>query len=263
MLAGAAMAVPSGTAAAATPPIVAASVATKDGTLIGPIAVRAKQVRVKVGGKRCTVAAGTPLAALVALKAKAKSPKVGTIALKDYGACGKRPRDAARLYLTGIGKDVANGPDGWIYDVDGKGGSTSAADPKGPFAHGALKKGAEVSWRWCRISEDPEGDCGDALVIAAIGQVDMTSLGAVTLQFKLQLRRGADGDAPGALVPAPVGTTVEAIDPTGKTLGTTAVADENIFPQLSLPAETPKGTRIVVHGAAGVAPVGRLWPLLR
>jgi hypothetical protein len=263
MLAGAAVVVPSGTATAAPTPIVSASVATQDGTLIGPIAVRAKQVRVKVGSKRCSVAAGTPLAALVALKAKAKAPQVGRIALKDYGSCGSRPSRSSRLYLTGIGSDVASGPDGWIYDVGGKGGSTSAADPAGPFGRGRIKAGAEVHWRWCRASQDPEGDCGDALAITAIGLADvLTPAGGGRLSATVKLVSGSDGNASGTAAPAPLGTAVELRSPSGAVLAQAATTDGGSV-SLDLPANVPAGSRLVASGAAGVAPAGTLWPALR
>ena len=54
--------------------------------------VKLKPRSVKVGGKRCRVAAATPLAVLVATKLK--------LALRDYGSCGRRPRDAGGLYVS-------------------------------------------------------------------------------------------------------------------------------------------------------------------
>jgi hypothetical protein len=259
MLAGAAAA-PSGAAAAAAP-IVSASVATKAGTLIGPVAVRAKQTTIKVGGRRCTVGAGTPLAALIALKAKAKAPSVGRLGLKDYGSCGKRPSTSSLLYLTAIGADRADGPDGWVYDIAGRSGSTGAADPSGPFGKGRLKAGAAVAWRWCRASTDPEGDCGDAYVIA---NVERAPLGAEpttqqqSLVVTVRIRTGATAEQSGATIAAPAGVRVRLISGTQVLTDTVTAADgtatvhgnEVIAP----------GSRIVVDGSPTIAPTGRIWP---
>ncbi|MBO9532319.1 MAG: hypothetical protein J7513_05005 [Solirubrobacteraceae bacterium] len=267
LLAVAALAMPSGVASAAQPPYVAVSVATKNGTLIGPIAVRAKEVRVRVSGKRCTVAAGTPLAALVALKSAAKRPpKVGTIRLRDYAACGKRPSSSSRLYLTGIGADRERAPDGWIYEVNGKGGTTSAADPLGPFGRGRLEKHATVNWRWCRISEDPEGDCGDTLAIGKIvarvtrgGDTPVPSPTVMGTEYTVpvQLRTGANGDANGISAPAPVGTVVDLVAPTGAVIvsGTVGAGGVAVMETTTV---VPPTARFIARGATGVAPAGKL-----
>ncbi len=193
--------------------------ATKAGELIGPIAVRARQVQLSVGGRRCTIAAGTPLAALVALRAKAGAGKVGALRIKDYGTCGRRPSTAAQLYLAGIGSDRASGPDGWIYSVGARRGTGGAADPAGPFAKGRLKSGAAVSWRWCAASTDPEGDCGDELAITSVLQQDIARAdGLLQIVVTVRLRSGAGGETNGALSAPPAGTTVALRQPGGQLL---------------------------------------------
>ena len=48
--------------------------------------------RVKVGSRRCTVSGRTPLGVLAATSL--------AIRLRDYGSCGRRPADAASLFVT-------------------------------------------------------------------------------------------------------------------------------------------------------------------
>lgn len=246
--------------AQAAAPIVEASIATRDGSLIGPVAVRARAATVKVGGRRCAVAAGTPLAALVALKAKA--PQVGALGLRDYATCGRRPSSSSRLFVTKIGRDASLGADGWIYDIDTRRGATGAADPIGPFAKGRLRAGQQVSWRWCRISEDPEGDCGDALVITETTVSDvLTSAGGPQLDVTVKRQMGGGADGAGALSPGPAGLAVELRSPAAAVLAS-ATTDANGRAALDLPAIVPPGSRVAATGPTGVAPTGRLWPAL-
>lgn len=262
MLAGAAAIAPV-SAVAAPGPIVSASVATKAGTLIGPVAVRAKQTTIKVGGRRCTVGAGTPLAALIALQAKAKASAVGRLALKDYGSCGKRPSTSSLLYLTAIGADRADGPDGWVYDIAGRSGSTGAADPAGPFGKGRLKAGASVAWRWCRASTDPEGDCGDAYVIAKVEAAPRGTDPTIQMQelvVTVRIRTGATAEASGTTIPAPAGVRVRLLRGTQVLTDTVTAADGTATVHGN--EVIPQGSRIVVDGSPTIAPTGRLWPEL-
>src|SRR4051794_31311458 len=50
----------------------------------------------RVGRKRCAVAGGTPLAALI-------RSGVGPLSLRDYGSCSKRAGDAASLFVRALG----------------------------------------------------------------------------------------------------------------------------------------------------------------
>jgi hypothetical protein len=135
--------------AGAAAPLVQQMVVFKNGTSkIG--AIRASATTVKVGGKRCAVGAGTPLAALVA-------SKPGSLRFADYGSCGKRARDSGGLYVRAINADVARAEDGWVYKVGNKAAPAGAGDPSGPFGRGLLRKGARVTWFWCDQQPGVEG----------------------------------------------------------------------------------------------------------
>lgn len=106
--------------------------------------VRAAGVKARVGSKRCAVAPGTPLAALL----RAGLPG---IKLKDYGQCSSKPADAAGLYVSRIRKDAAKGASGWVYKVGNKVGTAGAADTSGPFGSGRLEPGVRVTWFYCHM----------------------------------------------------------------------------------------------------------------
>jgi hypothetical protein len=106
--------------------------------------VRARRATVRVGGRRCVVGQGTPLAALA-------SSRVAPLGLHDFGSCSRRARDAAGLFVRRLGPDVNVGQDGWVYKVGRKAASAGAADPSGPFGHGLLKAGAHVLWFYCHM----------------------------------------------------------------------------------------------------------------
>lgn len=99
--------------------------------------VTLKRATVKVGSRRCRVAAATPLAAL----ARTSLP----LKLRDYGSCSQRTRDAGALYLRGIGRQVEQGSDGWVFKIGRKAPSTGAGDPAS-----RLRDGAHLTWFWCR-----------------------------------------------------------------------------------------------------------------
>ena len=101
-----------------------------------------KSERVKAGGRRCTVAGATPLAVLARLGLRVR--------VRDYGSCGRRPRDASLLFVTQIGADRNRGRDGWVYKVGRRVGSGAAADTAGPFGTGRrLRGGDRLLWFWC------------------------------------------------------------------------------------------------------------------
>jgi hypothetical protein len=102
---------------------------------------------VRVSGRRCTVGDATALAAL------ARSGP-GRLRLRDFGACSSRPRDAAGLFVAGIGADRNRGQRGWVYKVERRAASASAADPAGPFGHGRLRAGQRVTWFYCVRAAD-------------------------------------------------------------------------------------------------------------
>jgi hypothetical protein len=139
LLAGAALAAP---AAAQARVRVDVMVVGKSRVLAAPHRVALKARTVKIGGKRCTVGAATPLAALAATRLSFR--------LRDYGACSRDPRDAGSLYVSSVAGERAGGRNGWVYKVGRRAGSGAAADPSGPFGTGrGLRSGQQVLWFWC------------------------------------------------------------------------------------------------------------------
>jgi hypothetical protein len=156
----------------------------------------AKKRRVKVGSHRCTVRGATPLGVLSRLGLK--------VALRDYGHCGRRPADAAGLYVRRIGPDRGRGQDGWVYKVGRKTPSTGAADTSAR----RLRGGDRVLWFWC--DAQPTGGCqrtlettpertGDTLRVTVRGYDDnghgALIEGATVTLGDAQAITGADGVA--------------------------------------------------------------------
>jgi hypothetical protein len=110
----------------------------------GPVRLKARSVR--VGGRRCAVGSATPVSVLAGAGLRLR--------LRDYGACGRSPRDAGSLYVRQVGPDRARGAAGWVYKIGRRAGTAGAADPAGPFGHGPLRRGARVLWFWCRQDRD-------------------------------------------------------------------------------------------------------------
>lgn len=122
--------------AAHAPPVKLMVVGRAENILSGPAIVRARQSIVRVRGRRCAVAAATPLAALEASRLR--------VSLRDYGSCSNRPRDGASLFVDAVAGQVNRGRDGWVYKLDGRVAPTGAADPTGAFG-----RGATVVWFYC------------------------------------------------------------------------------------------------------------------
>ena len=137
------LAAPSADAAA---PIVRQMVVFRSGETVTET-VRARQVLVRVGGRRCAAGDGTALAALV-------RSRPGRLGLRDYGSCSRRPRDGAGLFVSAIGPDRNRGQNGWVYKVGRRGATAGAADPSGPFGRGRLRSGRQVTWFYCRLAGD-------------------------------------------------------------------------------------------------------------
>jgi hypothetical protein len=149
----AALLIPAAPAAGAT---VHVMVVGKQRVLRAPKDVKLKIRTVKVGKRRCRVAAATPLAVLAATKL--------TLGLRDYGSCGKRPRDAGGLYVTKVGREREKGRGGWVYKVGRRAGTASAADPAGPFGTGRrLRDGQRITWFWCELEQS--GGCQRTLEV--------------------------------------------------------------------------------------------------
>jgi hypothetical protein len=139
-------------AAAGTPagPSVRVAVVGKHRVLDHARTVHARARAIRVGGRRCTVGAGTPLAALLAVRRDVR--------IRDYAACGRNAADAGGLFVFQVGGERNRGSDGWVYTVNGHKGTTGAADPSGPFGTGhRLRTHARVVWMWCTMTS--HGTC--------------------------------------------------------------------------------------------------------
>jgi len=147
-------------AVAAPAPAAAATVHVmvvgKDRVLRGAKDVRLKKRTVKVGQRRCRVAAATPLSVLAATHLK--------LAFRDYGQCGKRPADASGLYVTSVAGEREKGHGGWVYKVGRKAGTTAAGDTSGPFGTGhRIHNGQRITWFWCELQQS--GSCQRTLEV--------------------------------------------------------------------------------------------------
>jgi hypothetical protein len=160
-----------GVAAAATPspaarrhasvPRVETMVVGRHGVLLSAArSVLAAAGTVRVNGRTCTVAEGTPMAVLLALR------RVGGpgFALRDYGHCGNAPANSSELFVRALGGQANSGRSGWEYKVNGYAGSTGAADPSGPKGDGRrVQGGSRVLWFYCEAT--PRG-CQRTLAIS-------------------------------------------------------------------------------------------------
>jgi hypothetical protein len=206
-------------AVAAPAPAVAATVDVmvvgKTRVLRGLKQVKLKPRTVKVSGKRCRVLAATPLSVLAATHLK--------LGFRDYGSCGKRPRDAGGLYVTAVAGEREKGNGGWVYKVGRRAGTTAAADPAGSFGTGhRLRGGQRITWFWCELQSS--GSCqrtlearpdrtsaapGEALRVTVRGYDDqgkgVTVQGATVRLGSASAVSGADGVAV-LTVPAASGT---------------------------------------------------------
>ena len=96
------------------------------------------------GDARSAVACGSAGGAARSARATPLSALAGTrlkLRLRDYGACGRSPRDAGSLYVRAVGARARRAArDGWVYKVGRRAGTTGAADPSGPFGSGRLQR---------------------------------------------------------------------------------------------------------------------------
>lgn len=117
--------------AAAAAPSVQLMVVGKTRMLKAPGAVTAKGTSVKIGRRRCRVAAGTALAALIDARLR---PRVSNVA-----GC-----DPASMFVTKIGPDANRGIAGWQYKIGHASPSYSAGETAG-----RLRRGQRLLWFWC------------------------------------------------------------------------------------------------------------------
>jgi hypothetical protein len=195
--------------ASATAARVEVMVVGQERVLHAPSEVRLKVRTVKVAGRRCRVGAATPLSVLAATKLR--------LGLRDYGRCGKRPRDAAGLYVTKVRNEREKGLGGWVYKVGRRTPSIGAADTTR-----RLRDGQRVTWFWCEQDDDADGGCQRTLEVrpertaAAPGEALRVTV------------RGYDDQGKGTVIE---GATVR--------LGSaTAVSDPDGVAVLTVPAET-------------------------
>jgi hypothetical protein len=132
--------------ASAAPTVQAMVVGSSGQILAGPRNVTASATSVTVGHKRCSVAAGTPLAVLAQLHG-AGGPG---FLVRDYGRCGSSQRNSGSLFVYDLAGETNGGRSGWEYKVSGLSGSAGAGDASGPQGDGRLiGSGAQVLWFYC------------------------------------------------------------------------------------------------------------------
>lgn len=154
---------PSGRVAASGPTVQSMIVGIGERVLEPARSITAAGTSLRVGGRGCAVAAGTPLAVLAAAR-RAGGPG---FALHDYGHCGPSPVNSAQLFVYSLGGEANSGQSGWEYKVGGLSGSTGAADPSGPMGDGRrLRSGDQVLWFWC---EATSGGCQRTLSLRTAG----------------------------------------------------------------------------------------------
>jgi hypothetical protein len=74
------------------------------------------------------------------------------VRIRDYGSCGRRPRDASGLFVTRIAGERNRGQDGWVYKVGRRAGTGGAADTAGPFGTSRrLRARDRLLWFWCEM----------------------------------------------------------------------------------------------------------------
>lgn len=161
---GAVQAQPASRASAA--PLVQTMVVGSSGAVLAAArAVTAASASVRVGHRSCTVASGTPLAVLAALR-RLGGP---SFTLHDYGHCGGSATNSGQLFVNSLAGQPNRGQSGWEYKVGGVSGSTGAADPSGPAGDGRrLRAGAQLLWFYCRASG---GGCQRSLEVAAPARI--------------------------------------------------------------------------------------------
>jgi hypothetical protein len=159
---GSVQALPTVADTATSAPSVQTMVVGSGGTILFQArTVTAASTTVQAGRRSCAVDAGTPLAALAALR-RAGGPG---FALRDYGRCGSSPVNSGELFVYSLGGEVNSGQSGWEYKVDGLSGSTGAADPSGPQGNGRrLSSGERLLWFWCQASS---GGCERTLEVSS------------------------------------------------------------------------------------------------
>jgi hypothetical protein len=198
--------------AAAEPSVQSMIVGSSGAVLSPPATVTAAATSVRVTGRSCAVAAGTPLATLAAVR-RAGGPG---FALRDYGHCGPSPRNSGELFVDSLAGEANSAQNGWEYKVDGVAGGTGAADPAGPSGNGRLlRSGQRVLWFWCH---SVGGGCERTLEVApSSSTVSPGAQLAVTVT-------GYDNEGRGIPVPGSIVTLASDFASTGPSGRTTLIA---------------------------------------
>ena len=172
-------------AGAAPAPEVKQLVAFRDGS-VSEKRARAAPTTVRVRGRRCGVAQGTALSALL-------RSRVGKVGLRDFGSCTRDGRDGGGLFVNAIRGERNRGTDGWTYKVGTRAATAGAADPSGPFGNGRLRRNQGVTWFYCRLRG---GSCQRSLTLRFWFRGDLVVFDA----------KGYDDDGDGVAVP---GATID------------------------------------------------------
>lgn len=230
LLAGAVLASP---AAAGARGKVEVMVVGKRDVLVPAKRVTLKPRAAEVDGRRCALGRATPLSALAGTGISFR--------LVDYGDCSRRPRDSGSLYVRQIGRERAQGRDGWIYKVGRRVGTAGAADPGGSFGTGrTLRAGRRVLWFWC--VKDAADACQRTLETTAPRAVAPGGPVAVTVRGYDEAGRGVA--VAGATVRLGAATAVTGADGVATVLAPTAVGRHAI--QAGKPGLVPAFPRTVV-----------------
>lgn len=174
-------------------PVLQSMIVGLGGKILSPMrTLTASATSVSAGRHSCAVAAGTPLAVLAATR-RAGGPGY---ALRDYGRCGASPANSGQLFVYSLGGEMNRGQDGWEYKVNGRSGSTGAADPIGPRGDGRrLSSGAQVLWFWCVAVA---GGCQRSLELSAAASVARG--GRLTVSVRARDNEGRASAVAGAIV---------------------------------------------------------------
>lgn len=141
-------------AAEAAAPKVKVKVVGPKQAITNQLTVTASSFKVKVGNRRCKVAAATPLAAL----SSAARRRGFKFKVRDYGSCSAtNARSSSQLFVYKIANHRNRGQDGWVYKVDGRLATNGAADLSGPLGSGLLHSGDSVVWFYCYLKSN--GKC--------------------------------------------------------------------------------------------------------
>ncbi len=133
--------------------------------LVSPTTMNIPQTTVRTAHGACGVAEATPLGALLVLN----RTRGLSFALRDYGHCTGSPSSSGQLFVSSLDGETNHGQNGWEYKVNGRSGTTGAADPSGPFGTGSrIASGSKILWFWC---ESFGGGCQRTLEVGVPASV--------------------------------------------------------------------------------------------